>query len=102
MRGITTTGPSTNCANTSLGVRCELPRKSKHMANNGNNDPAKKRAHGRPRARPHEEYLELAAVSTAGDLSEEEQARLREHLATCADCRQALQEFEVVADMAVP
>ena len=72
------------------------------MASSGNSEPAKKRAQGRPRARPHEEYLELAAVSTAGDLTEEEQDRLREHLAICADCRQALQEFEVVADVAVP
>jgi Putative zinc-finger len=69
------------------------------MANNG---PVRKRAKDWAEARPHEEYLELAAVSTSGDLTEEEQARLREHLAICADCRQALQEFEAVADMAVP
>ena len=72
------------------------------MGNNGNNDPAGKRPNGWSEARPHHEYLELAAVSTAGDLTEEEEARLREHLAICADCRQALQEFESVADMAVP
>jgi len=72
------------------------------MANSGNNGPGKKRANGWSEARPHEEYLELAAASTAGDLTEDEQVRLRKHLAICADCRQALQEFGAVADMAVP
>jgi hypothetical protein len=52
--------------------------------------------------RPHEEFLELCAVSTSGDLSEEEQRRLREHLAICAECRQALEEFEAAADIGVP
>jgi hypothetical protein len=52
--------------------------------------------------RPHEEFLELCAVSTSGELSEEEQKRLRDHLAACPDCRKALQEFEAVAEMGVP
>lgn len=52
--------------------------------------------------RPHEEFVELCAVSTSGELSEEEQKRLQDHLATCADCRQALREFEAVADVGVP
>ena len=52
--------------------------------------------------RPHEEFLELCAVSTSGELSEEERTRLQEHLTTCADCRQALREFEAVADIGVP
>src|SRR5258708_16054978 len=72
------------------------------MANRGNNGAAKKRTNGRPEARPHEEYLELAAISTAGDLTDAEQAKLRDHLTICADCRQALQEFEAVANMAAP
>lgn len=53
-------------------------------------------------ARPHEEFLELCAVSTSGELSEEERKRLKDHLATCADCRQALREFEAVIDIGVP
>jgi len=72
------------------------------MASNGSNGKAKKRTNGSSERQPHEEYLELAAVSTTGDLSEEEQTRLREHLAVCADCRRALKEFEAVADMAAP
>jgi hypothetical protein len=52
--------------------------------------------------RPHEEFLELCAVSTTGALSEEERKRLRDHLALCAECRQALKEFESVADVGVP
>lgn len=52
--------------------------------------------------RPHEEFLELCAVSTSGELSEEERKRLQDHLETCADCRQALKEFEAVADIGVP
>ena len=30
---------------------------------------------------PHDEFLELCAVSTSGQLTEEEQKRLQEHLA---------------------
>jgi predicted nucleic acid-binding Zn-ribbon protein len=52
--------------------------------------------------RPHEEFLELCAVSTTGELSEEEQKRLREHLAICAECRQALTEFEAAAEIGAP
>jgi hypothetical protein len=55
-----------------------------------------------PGGRPHEEFLELSALSTSGELSDEEQKRLQDHLATCADCRQALREFEAVADVGVP
>lgn len=51
---------------------------------------------------PHEEFLELCAVWTSGELSEEEQKRLQDHVATCAECRQALLEFEAVADVGVP
>lgn len=52
--------------------------------------------------RPHEEFLELCAVSTSGDLSPDEQRRLQDHVATCAECRQALREFGAVADVGVP
>ena len=43
---------------------------------------------------PHEEFLELCAAATAGELSTDEQARLDSHLAACPDCRQAMSEFE--------
>jgi hypothetical protein len=51
---------------------------------------------------PHEEFLELCAVSTSGDLTEEEQKKLHAHLAGCAECRQALSEFEAAVDVGVP
>ena len=52
--------------------------------------------------RPHEEFLELSAISTTGELTEQEQRRLQEHLAICDECRQAFQEFEAVADTGLP
>ena len=52
--------------------------------------------------RPHEEFLELCAIATSGDLSADEQQELRAHVATCAECRQALSEFEAVAGVGVP
>jgi Putative zinc-finger len=51
---------------------------------------------------PHEDFLELCAVSTSGDLTEEEQKQLQAHLAGCAECRQALREFETAVDVGVP
>jgi Putative zinc-finger len=51
---------------------------------------------------PHGRFLELCAILTSGDLTEEEQKDLQAHLAECPDCRQALKEFEAVADIGVP
>jgi hypothetical protein len=51
---------------------------------------------------PHDEFLELCAVSTSGQLTEEEQKRLQEHLAVCQSCREALRQFEAVAGHAIP
>jgi len=51
---------------------------------------------------PHEEFLELCAVSTSGDLTEEEQKKLQAHLAGCVECREALREFEAAVDIGVP
>lgn len=42
----------------------------------------------------HEEYWELCAAATAGELSAEEQARLAAHLAICPDCRKVQSEYE--------
>src|SRR5271156_4824524 len=68
------------------------------MANSGGH----KDAGESPEMGPHEEFLELCAVSTSGDLTEEEQKKLRTHLAGCAECRQALKEFEAAVDVGVP
>jgi DNA repair exonuclease SbcCD ATPase subunit len=51
---------------------------------------------------PHDEFLELCAVSTSGQLSEEEQNRLQEHLAVCPACREALRDYESVVNEAIP
>jgi hypothetical protein len=50
----------------------------------------------------HDEFLELCALSTSGDLTEEEQRLLQAHLSGCAECRQALKEFEAAVDIGVP
>ena len=50
----------------------------------------------------HEKYLELSAASTAGELSVEEERKLEEHLAVCASCRRAKQEYETTVQRAVP
>src|SRR5208282_6087998 len=51
---------------------------------------------------PHDEFLELCAVSTSGQLSEEEQRRLQEHLVVCSSCREALQQYEAIIRHAIP
>src|SRR5712664_866224 len=57
---------------------------------------------GWPKMGPHDKFLGLCAISTSGDLTEEEQEDLQAHLAECADCRQALKEFEAAVDIGVP
>lgn len=51
---------------------------------------------------PHDEFLELCAVSTSGQLTEEEQRKLQEHLAVCASCREIVQQYETVVSKAIP
>ena len=51
---------------------------------------------------PHDEFLELSAVSTSGQLSQEDQARLQEHLAVCSACRDALHEYESIVNEVIP
>ena len=51
---------------------------------------------------PHDEFLELCAVSTSGQLTEEEKKRLQEHLAVCPSCRKVLQQYEAVVSQAFP
>jgi len=51
---------------------------------------------------PHGEFLELCALLTINALSAEEEKKLREHLAACGECREALKQFEEVVDRAIP
>jgi hypothetical protein len=51
---------------------------------------------------PHDEFLELCAVSTSGQLTQEEQKKLEEHLAVCPSCREAIRQYEAVVAHAIP
>jgi hypothetical protein len=51
---------------------------------------------------PHDEFLELCAVATSGQLTDEEQKKLGEHLAACSSCREAMQQYEAVVEHAIP
>ena len=51
---------------------------------------------------PHDEFLELCAASTTGELSDDEQKRLEQHLAVCASCREALRQYESIVSNVIP
>ncbi len=51
---------------------------------------------------PHDEFLELCAASITGDLSDEEQKRLQEHLPSCSSCREVLRQYESIASNVMP
>lgn len=51
---------------------------------------------------PHDEFLELCAVSTSGQLTEEEQKKLDEHLLVCPTCREAIKQYESLVAHAIP
>ena len=44
----------------------------------------------------------MCALSTTGDLTDEEQHTLQAHVARCSECRQALKEFEAAVNVGVP
>ena len=45
----------------------------------------------------HDEFLELCALATSGELTGEERKRLEEHLPVCPSCRQAKKDYESAA-----
>jgi hypothetical protein len=50
---------------------------------------------------PHDEFLELCALSTSGQLTREERNRLQEHLPGCRSCREAIKQYEAVVSNAI-
>jgi hypothetical protein len=50
----------------------------------------------------HEEFLELCAVSTSGELTGAERRKLDEHLVGCAACREAFKQLQETVTTAVP
>jgi hypothetical protein len=52
--------------------------------------------------RPHEEFLELCALSTTGNLTVAERNKLEEHLTVCPECREAMKQFETVVERDIP
>ena len=51
---------------------------------------------------PHDEFLELCAISTSGELTGEEERRLQDHLSVCPSCRGAMKQFEAVVSNTIP
>ena len=51
---------------------------------------------------PHQEFRELCALSTTGELTAEELNRLTEHLAGCHACRKAKEQYDRVAGLMIP
>src|SRR5258708_21355877 len=60
------------------------------------------RSGGLSHTEPHDEFLELCAVSTSGQLTQEEQKKLEEHLAVCPSCREAIKQYEALVVHAIP
>lgn len=52
--------------------------------------------------RSHEHFEELCALSTSGTLTAEEWRELREHLANCAECREAKRQYESLISHTIP
>jgi len=50
----------------------------------------------------HDKFLELCALSTSGELTEDEQKALGAHLAECPSCRESLKQFEAAVSIGVP
>jgi hypothetical protein len=51
---------------------------------------------------PHQEFQELCALSTTGELTAEEWTRLTEHLAHCEPCRRAKRNYERLIAATIP
>ena len=50
----------------------------------------------------HEDFVELCALASSGNLTEAEAEKLRQHLAACSECKEALREFHGIVDRMIP
>src|SRR5882724_5492590 len=50
----------------------------------------------------HEKFLELCAVSVTGELTDDERAKLDEHLSSCSSCRAAFQQYQETTVSIIP
>ena len=50
----------------------------------------------------HNEFLELCALTTTDLLTSEERSRLNKHLPDCPECREALAQFQALANAGLP
>ena len=55
-----------------------------------------------PPGSQHEEFLELCAFAASGSLDDAEVKKLRDHLALCSECRDAMKDFDVVVNRMIP
>ena len=50
----------------------------------------------------HDEFLELCAIATSGELAPEDREKLDNHLAVCSRCREALVQYQDIVDQDLP
>jgi len=50
----------------------------------------------------HDEFVELCALSTSGELNADERKRLQEHLAICPSCREIQKQYDSVVSQVIP
>lgn len=55
-----------------------------------------------PSSGTHEEFVQLCALSTSGELSDEEWVRLEQHLLGCPSCREVKRQYEAVVSNILP
>lgn len=55
-----------------------------------------------PSSGSHEEFIQLCALSTSGELSDEEWIRLERHLLDCPSCREMKRQYESVVSNLLP
>lgn len=55
-----------------------------------------------PSSESHDEFLKLCALSTTESLTPEERSRLKSHLTECAECREAVRQYQALIEEGIP